>query len=72
MEINKTKCAEEIPYIEVGTSFYELTFYQEDKDGIFDIDIEDLIEGGGATIKIEKKDMMLLIDFLKTEVGKLT
>ena len=72
MEINKTKCAEEIPYIEVGNSSYELTFYQEDKDGVFDIDIEDLNEGVGATVKMEKGDMMLLIDFLKTEVSKLS
>ncbi len=72
MEIKKTNCAEEIEYVEVGCFNYELTFYKEDDNSGFDIDIEDLQDGGGATITLEKKDIEFLINFLQTDRRKLT
>ena len=72
MKTGTTNCSEEIEYVEVGSSNYELTFYKEDDNGGFDIDIEDLQDGGGATITLEKKDIEFLINFLQTDRRKLT
>lgn len=69
MEIKKTKCAEEIPYIEVG----EFTIYGADANNEFTIECEvedDFDRLLGSSVSINRRQMKEVVNFLQNELDK--
>lgn len=71
MEIKKTKCAEETPYLTIEGGCYEVEFMREDEEW-FNIEITNNNTGGGELLQISKRELKTLIILLQTEIDKMS